>query len=341
MNCFISIDTETANAKRESICSFGFAIFQDGQLLEQKHYLIDPEQEFGELQKRIHGITPEKVAGSPTFPEIEPELRQLLSNQTVISHSVFDVQSIASTLARYSIPQIKYFHIDSCQVSQAAWPQLKNHKLHTLAKHLEIPLQHHDALEDARVAGLVYLEAIKIVSPPTTIPTQNRRPARRRKTYKHNNVLDIDIEISEDIFLQILNNSTNGNAKEVYNPPVRKLYRSITEPIRDFVDMDHRWRAEDRGLIWCWENGRLLAEKEPDLAWRAKQGELMPLALQGGFSGDLDNKNKTGTLLYLANWQGLRGEDLDIDTESKVTLVCSKWGTMVTYQKRTDIDKAT
>jgi hypothetical protein len=110
-----------------------------------------------------------------------------------------------------------------------------------------------------------------------------------------------------------------------------KLHRSITEPIREFIDMDHRWRAEDRGLIWCWENGRLLAEQDPALAQRAKDGELMPLTWQGGFSGELIDKNKTGTLEYLANWQGLRGDDLDIDTEKSITLVCTRLGTKVTY----------
>jgi len=97
--------------------------------------------------------------------------------------------------------------------------------------------------------------------------------------------------------------------------------------------MQHRWRAEDKGLIWCWENGRLLAEQEPALAQRAKQGELMLLAWRGGVPAEFKGKKKTGTLEYLACWQGLAGKDLAIDTETPFTLTCSSTGAKVTFSK--------
>jgi hypothetical protein len=112
-----------------------------------------------------------------------------------------------------------------------------------------------------------------------------------------------------------------------------KIYRSIDEPIRDFVDMEHRWRVSDKGLIWCWERGRQISQESPDLAFQAKNGELMILVWRGGVHLGFKGKKKKGTLSYLAQWQGLAGKDLYIDTEASVTIICSKTGVEVTFSK--------
>ena len=40
---------------------------------------------------------------------------------------------------------------------------------------------------------------------------------------------------------------------------------------------------------------------------------------------------KYGTLNYLAQWQGLRGKDLNIDLSEETELICSKTGMKVIY----------
>jgi DNA polymerase-3 subunit epsilon len=42
------------------------------------------------------------------------------------------------------------------------WPTLRNHKLNTVAEHLEIDFKHHDAEEDASVCAMVAIECMKI-----------------------------------------------------------------------------------------------------------------------------------------------------------------------------------
>ena len=58
------------------------------------------------------------------------------------------------------------------------------------------------------------------------------------------------------------------------------LERSIQQPIMEFVDMDHRWRGPDAGLIWCWERGRQKAVEDPALAVMARKEVLVPLAFK-------------------------------------------------------------
>ncbi|MCY1179842.1 hypothetical protein D9M73_202590 [compost metagenome] len=45
----------------------------------------------------------------------------------------------------------------------------------------------------------------------------------------------------------------------------------------------------------------------------------------------LKKREKFGSLKYLAQWQGLRGEDLQIDTSAELTLSCSRTGMVVTF----------
>jgi predicted NUDIX family NTP pyrophosphohydrolase len=110
-----------------------------------------------------------------------------------------------------------------------------------------------------------------------------------------------------------------------------RLFRSIQEPIRENLTWDEMWMGPDRGLIWCWEKGRLDRHSQPELARRAERGELIPLDWKGGVRKKLKEEIKRGTLKYLATWQGLRGEDLDIDIDGERVLVCCRTGQKVLF----------
>ena len=110
-----------------------------------------------------------------------------------------------------------------------------------------------------------------------------------------------------------------------------KVCRSIQESIRQGPSFDERWRGADGGLITCWETGRRLRDRDPELAQRAQNGELPVLGWKGGVSEATKSGKKYGTLHYLAKWQGLRGEDLDIDPSQEIELVCTRTGMRVIY----------
>jgi len=99
------------------------------------------------------------------------------------------------------------------------------------------------------------------------------------------------------------------------------LTRSIETPIRDgLATASEIWDGPDKGLIFCWEQGRKEREEKPELAARADKDELVPV----GRSDDADDHGiwKRGSLQYLAWWQGLRGENLNVSFVHKVEIVC-------------------
>ena len=110
-----------------------------------------------------------------------------------------------------------------------------------------------------------------------------------------------------------------------------RIHRSCQEPIREGLSWEERWRGPDEGLITCWEVGRAKSKSNPEIAEFAKNGELPILGWKGGVDKATQKKEKYGTLRYLAEWKGLRGEDLDIDLTEEIEWVCSRTGIKVIF----------
>jgi hypothetical protein len=110
-----------------------------------------------------------------------------------------------------------------------------------------------------------------------------------------------------------------------------RIQCSIDAPVRSGLNRDQIWEGDDKGLIKCWEVGRERAAKFPDLAQKCSAGELPVLGWKGGVSRSLKKLEKFGSLKYLAQWQGLRGENLDIDLSLEQVMTCSRTRMVVTF----------
>jgi hypothetical protein len=93
----------------------------------------------------------------------------------------------------------------------------------------------------------------------------------------------------------------------------------------------------DNGLIACWERGREKRAESPDLAADAELGKLVLLPWRGGVEKAVKSKQKFGSLNYLAMWQGLRGEDLDIDPNTATVITCIATGVSVTFVRNSSL----
>lgn len=110
-----------------------------------------------------------------------------------------------------------------------------------------------------------------------------------------------------------------------------KIARHISEPLRQGMSTGELWANIDDGLIACWERGREKSIEDPELAINARDGQLVPLPWKGGIEKAIKSPTKIGTLRYLAMWQGLRGDSLDIETADEPKLRCSKFNVTVTF----------
>jgi len=159
---FVAIDFETANSDRGSACALGIAVVQNGVITSRKYSLLNPHVSFEPFSTHIHGITTETVQRAPDFAEIYPMVYEMLNGNTVAAHNTdFDIAVLNAVCRnrRLSVPRIHPF--DSVEMAQKAWPNLEKYKLNMLAQHFQIPLKHHNAVEDATVCALLILRACK------------------------------------------------------------------------------------------------------------------------------------------------------------------------------------
>lgn len=79
---FASIDFETANYNRSSICSLGIVIVENGVVVDKIYSLVRPRPNFYcSWATDIHGLSYYDTLNEPEFPEvwegIKPKLRNL------------------------------------------------------------------------------------------------------------------------------------------------------------------------------------------------------------------------------------------------------------------------
>jgi hypothetical protein len=111
----------------------------------------------------------------------------------------------------------------------------------------------------------------------------------------------------------------------------KHISRSHQEPQRKGLSWEELWEGPDNGLIICWEVGREISRRDPELAERTRNGELPILSWKGGVEKEIKKKEKYGSLQYLAQWQDLRGEDLYIDLSEEKEIICSRTKMKVIY----------
>jgi hypothetical protein len=87
--------------------------------------------------------------------------------------------------------------------------------------------------------------------------------------------------------------SVSRNTEKYMN---KHISRSYKEPKREGLSWEEQWEGPDKGLISCWELGRERNKREPELAERARNGELPMLGWKGGVEKKSNQKKKYGCL---------------------------------------------
>ena len=163
---FASIDFETANPSRVSICAAGLAVFENGTLTEAPYWLVRPPKGHGRFLDNFiecHGLTHLDVLDAPEFPAIAPDfLARLNRADIVIAHNAaFDIGHLRETLDYFGLPCPKFDYVCTCRLARRIWPDLPDHRLNTLAAHVGHDFHHHHAQSDAEAAGRVLLAMMK------------------------------------------------------------------------------------------------------------------------------------------------------------------------------------
>lgn len=165
---FIAIDFETATGRRASICEVGICVVRNGEMVETKSWLVQPEDNaYSYWNIQIHGIRPEDTANAPAFPEVWEEIeREYLDEFNIlVAHNVpFDRSCLerSAELYRIHLPELHW----ECSLKMAR--RIYNfdcNSLEFLCERLNIFVgQHHRAGNDAEMCARLFLKEMEDVS---------------------------------------------------------------------------------------------------------------------------------------------------------------------------------
>lgn len=154
MSKIVALDFELANRDYLSACALGVVVYENGEIIFEKGYLIKPVQGFDVFIDEfinIHHIQPHDVKYALTFDQIFDRINVHLQNAVLIAHNAeFDIGILKRLLAYYNIRPFSVQYACTVQLSRKLFIGLKNHKLNTVAEAMNVSLDHHQAHSDAK-----------------------------------------------------------------------------------------------------------------------------------------------------------------------------------------------
>jgi len=159
MGRLLFFDVETRNRHNDRICGLGVIVEEDGEIIFQKGYLINPEVSFDDLNINIHGICPGDVKDKPTFPAVWEEVRDYFRTSTLVGHNLnFDLAVLEKTLNAYGlISEERVVYYEDTYYKAMSCYSIPRYRLNDICDFLGIVLdKHHDAMCDTRAAKDIY-----------------------------------------------------------------------------------------------------------------------------------------------------------------------------------------
>ncbi|OLE52038.1 MAG: hypothetical protein AUG51_20280 [Acidobacteria bacterium 13_1_20CM_3_53_8] len=163
---FVVVDIETTGAKipPSRIMEIGAYRVHRGAIVSEFQTLVNPENSIPPFIARLTGISNEMVKNAPLFAEIVNDWLDFSEGSVLVAHDApFDVRFINYEIARlFPGRRMSNPHLCTVQLARSVFPDLPNHRLHTIAEHFQIPLANrHRAAHDARATAEIFLRVLE------------------------------------------------------------------------------------------------------------------------------------------------------------------------------------
>lgn len=161
---FAVVDLETTGSVLgvDEIVEIGALTVRDGRVVRRLSTLVRSHRAMPPWVRRLTGIRSADLRSAPPFPEVAPELREMLAGAVFVAHDVrFDLPFLRWEFSRHGLELPEMLGVCTLQLSRLLWPDLPSHRLCDLARDLEVPHgQPHRAGADAEATAGVLMLAL-------------------------------------------------------------------------------------------------------------------------------------------------------------------------------------
>lgn len=158
------IETTGLSSINDMITEIGAVKVVDGEVIDVFSQLINPERPISNFITNLTGITNEMVSDKPKIDEVIKRFVDFIGDSVLVAHNAsFDIGFVREQMRLVNI-ELNNPILDTLELVRTIFPTLKNHKLDTIAKHLDINLEnHHRALDDATATKDILIRTLSIL----------------------------------------------------------------------------------------------------------------------------------------------------------------------------------
>ncbi|SET42428.1 PolC-type DNA polymerase III [Paenibacillus sp. NFR01] len=154
---FVVFDIETTglSISRNKITELAAVKMCEGKELDRYSSLVNPHEKIPYHIQQLTNITDEMVKDAP---DLEPVLRkfvEFVGDSVIVAHNArFDMGFIQASLKNLGMPLLTNPYLDTVELARLIHPNMKNHRLNTLADKYKVLLEsHHRAVDDTVALG--------------------------------------------------------------------------------------------------------------------------------------------------------------------------------------------
>ncbi len=160
---FVVFDLETTGLSNEvnNIIEIGAVKIENGKITDRYAQFVNPREKIPPKITELTSITDEMVADAPAIEKVLPEFLEFCKGCVLVAHNAkFDTGFIKKAIERQNI-SYTFAWMDTLMLARCLYPDLPNHRLNTLSKHMNILLEnHHRAVDDAKATADIFLKML-------------------------------------------------------------------------------------------------------------------------------------------------------------------------------------
>ncbi|MDG5470325.1 PolC-type DNA polymerase III [Jeotgalibacillus sp. ET6] len=177
---YIVFDVETTglSAVYDKIIELAAVKIKGGEIIDKFERFANPHHPLSATTINLTGITDDMVRNAPEIEDVLKDFHEWAENDILVAHNAsFDMGFLNVGYRRIGLGKAPNPVIDTLELARFLHPEMKNHRLNTLAKKFEVDLtQHHRAIYDAEATGYILIKMLK--------------KAQEKEIYNHNQLND-------------------------------------------------------------------------------------------------------------------------------------------------------
>lgn len=160
------LETTGLSAGSERITEIGAVKLRGGEVAERFSTFVNPERPIPAKITELTSITDEMVQDAPKEEEALRAFYEFCGESKIlVAHNApFDTSFVRAAAGRHKLPY-RFTAVDTVAISRILFPEMKNHKLDTVAEKLKLgSFHHHRAVDDANILAEIFLKLCGIMS---------------------------------------------------------------------------------------------------------------------------------------------------------------------------------